>query len=212
MGLAAYICSMNATALKQLSLVDIADIRAGYPFRGAIDALDEGDVGAIQMRNVDEAIGVDWNAIARVKLPSQRSADLLVNGDLIFTTRGRRNFALALDNIPCAAVCSPHFFVIRVFDDTQIIPAFLAWQINQRSCQDYLQQAATGSHILNITRGAIESLPLALPTLAMQRALMEVVDTAQNERRILNELISNRARQIEAIAADILKIERHISA
>lgn len=203
---------MNVTALKYISLVDIADIRAGYPFRGAIDALDRGDVGAIQMRNVDEVIGVDWSAVTRVKLPSQRSADLLVPGDLIFTTRGRRNFALALDSIPCKAVCSPHFFVIRVFDETHIMPSFLAWQINQRSCQDYLQQAATGSHILNITRGAIEALPLALPSLAIQSALMAVVDTAQHERRILNELISNRAREIDAIAADILKFERHISA
>ncbi|QGY81279.1 restriction endonuclease subunit S [Sphingorhabdus lacus] len=203
---------MSSTALKHFPLVEIADIRAGYPFRGAIDALEQGDVGAIQMRNVDEVIGVNWNAIARVKLPSQRSADLLATGDLIFTTRGRRNFALALDRVPCAAVCSPHFFVIRVFDETQVMPSFLAWQINQRSCQDYLQQAATGSHILNITRGAIESLPLALPSLDMQRSLMAVVTTAQNERRILNELISNRTRQIDAIAAEILKIERHISA
>lgn len=203
---------MIATAHRFEQLIDLADVRAGYPFRGAIDALDKGEVGAIQMRNVDDDIGVDWSALARVKLPSERSVDLLAEGDLIFSTRGKRNFALALTDVPFAAVCSPHFFVLRVFDETQIIPAFLAWQINQRPAQDYLQQKATGSHILNITRGAIESLPVVVPPLATQRALMEVVDTARYERNVLSELISNRARQIEAIASDMLKVERPLPA
>lgn len=202
---------MRSTASKIFCVADLVDIKAGYPFRGAIDALAKGDVGAIQMRNVDENLGVDWNAVARIELPSQRSADLLGVGDLIFTTRGRRNFAYALSDVPFPAVCSPHFFVLRVFDETQIMPSFLAWQINQKPSQDYFQQAATGSHILNITRSAIESLPVVVPPIERQRALMDVADAARDERNILSELISNRARQIEAIAADILKIERPFS-
>lgn len=182
-------------------------VRPGFPFRGAIDALAPGDVGVIQMRNVEEGI-VDWSKLARVTLPTKRAPDLLEVGDVIFATRGRRNFAVVLEQIPGPAVCSPHFFVLRSRDPQRLLPAFLAWQINQRPAQDYLQQAATGSHILNITRAAIESLPLSIPPAAVQRTIVELADAARRERDLFSALIANRQDQLSAVAACLLSLER----
>ncbi len=184
-----------------------ARVSAGFPFRGAIDALEPGEVAVIQMRNV-EGEGVDWPSLSRVSLPTKREPDYLGEGDVIFATRGRRNFALALSEIPGPAVCSPHFFVLRVDKADKLLPAFLAWQINQKPAQEYLQQAATGSHILNITRGAIESLPIVIPPVAVQRAIVELADAARRERELANALIDNRQRQLDAVAAQILTPER----
>lgn len=180
---------------------------AGFPFRGAIDALEAGDVAVIQMRNV-EGEPIDWASLARVALPTKRAPDFLASGDVIFTTRGRRNFALALDDVPGPAVCSPHFFVMQSREPDKLLPAFLAWQINQKPAQEYLQQAATGSHILNITRAAIEGLPLALPPVDVQHALLELASAARHERGLLNALIDNRQRQLDAVSAKILISER----
>lgn len=182
-------------------------VSAGFPFRGAIDALEPGEVAVIQMRNV-EGEGVDWPSLSRVSLPTKREPDFLGEGDVIFTTRGRRNFALSLSEIPGLAVCSPHFFVLRVDKPDKLLPAFLAWQINQKPAQDYLQQAATGSHILNITRAAIESLPIAIPPVEVQRAILELAGAAQRERDLVKALIDNRQRQLDAVAAQILIPER----
>jgi len=127
------------TAYIRNSLFEVAAISAGYPLRGAADELDGGDVAIIQMRNVDAENGVNWTQVQRIALPSKRSPTFLEAGDIIFTTRGTRNFALALDDIEGPAVCSPHFFVIRVLDANLIEPAFLAWQINQRPAQQYFR-------------------------------------------------------------------------
>lgn len=176
---------------------------AGYPFRGAVDALPPGPVGVIQMRNVDvEAI--DYEALTRVSLPTTRRPDFLQAGDVIFTTRGRRNSALALRRIPGLVVCSPHFFVLRVINPESLLPEFLAWLINQKPAQEYLQQAATGSHILNITRGAIENLPVAIPPLEMQRSLVALAEQARRERELMQALIDNRQSQLDAISTLIL--------
>lgn len=198
---------MNDTAIRFVPLVQCARLSAGFPFRGAVDALEPGPVGVIQMRNV-EGGGVDWESLARVALPTKRAPDLLADGDVIFTTRGRRNFALALTDIPGAAVCSPHFFVIRVHEVTWLQPDFLAWQINQKPAQEYLQQAATGSHILNITRGAIESLPITIPPIEVQRTVVAMADAARRESAVINALLDIRQRQLDAVAAQILTSER----
>lgn len=178
---------------------DIASVSAGHPFRSAVDQFPEGDVGVIQMRNVDPETGVDWGAVAKVELPPARRIDFLRRADVIFSTRGTRTFAVALDEPPFPAVCSPHFFVLRV-KDTTIEPRFLAWQINQAPAQDYLQREATGSHILNIRREVIEQLPIVIPPLERQRAIVAFAETAIREKHRLADLIANRQSQIDALA------------
>jgi hypothetical protein len=195
------------TAYLRESLGDVAVIAAGYPLRGAVDELASGDVAIVQMRNVDADGGVKWREVERIALPSKRPPAFLAVGDIIFTTRGTRNFALALDTVEGRAVCSPHFFVIRVLDANRIAPPFLAWQINQRTAQEYFQREATGSHILNIRREVIENLPLAIPPLATQRAIVALADAARAERAALTKLIENRNQQIEAIALGLHRLE-----
>ncbi len=197
-----------STAYKLDPFLGLASICAGYPLRGAVDALPIGDVAVIQMGNVHPDTGVDWTSVRRVTLPSKRSAAFLKRGDVIFTTRGTRNFALALDDVPGAAVCSPHFFVFQVKNPTNVIPEFLAWQINQRPAQEYFQREATGSYILNIRRDVLEKLPFVVPPLPQQYAIIALADAVKAECAAFNNLIANRNQQMEAIALDLHRSER----
>lgn len=198
----------DITAHKHETLVVLSSITAGYPLRGAVDALPAGEVAVIQMGNVSPDAGVDWEAVRRVTLPSERSTNFLAQGDVIFTTRGSRNFALALEDVQGLAVCSPHFFVIRVSDTSRITPTFLAWQINQRPAQEHFQREATGSYILNIRREVVENLSLVIPPLAQQKAITALAKTASDERTMLTKLITNRNQQMEAISLGLHRTER----
>ena len=163
------------------------------------------------MAEVGSVEGVDWTRLPKVALPSGRAVNFLEAGDVIFTTRGARNYAVALETVRAPAVCSPQLFVIRV-DDRQILaPTFLAWQINQRPAQEYLKREATGSYILNIRREVIENLPVVVPPLAQQRAIVVYAAAVNAERQSLTKLIDNRNREMEAIAMGLHRAERHHS-
>jgi restriction endonuclease S subunit len=183
-------------------LTHVATISAGHPLRFGVDEFPEGDVGVVQMRNVDPAAGVDWTGVARIELPPARRIEFLVAGDVIFSTRGARTFAVAIDSPPFPAVCSPHFFVLRVRGDA-IDPRFLAWQINQSSAQDHLLRGALGSHILNIRREVIERLEIVIPSRARQAAIIALAETASREKQLLTALIENRQQQMKALAASL---------
>jgi hypothetical protein len=185
-------------------LSEVAEISAGHPIRSAVDELPEGDMGVVQMRNVDPESGVDWGGVRRVELPPARRVEPLEPGDVIFTTRGTRNYAAALDGTPFPAVCSPHFFVIRIHS-AAIDPSFLAWQINQAPAQEYFQREATGSYILNIRREVIERLEIALPPLGRQAVIVALAEAAKRERQLLSALIDNRQQQMSALAAALRK-------
>ncbi len=199
---------MDVTTNLCTSLGECAAISAGFPFRGAIDALAKGGIAVIQMRNVDDARGVEWAKLTKVELPTKRKLDLLTPGDVILTTRGRRNFALALTDIPYPAVCSPHFFVIRVRQPKVLLPEFLAWQINQKAAQEHIQQSATGSYILNLTRAAVESVPITIPPMSTQAAAVALASAAHREVATLQALIDNQRSLIEVVATKILNSER----
>lgn len=194
---------MNEATANLVRLGQAAHIAPGHPFRGAIDTLSDGDIGVVQMRDVGED-GVAWNAIARVRLPSARNVTLLHAGDVIFTTRGTRNFALALEHMPMTAVCAPHFFILSVAEPSRLLPSFLAWQLNQRPAQNYFQQRAQGSNILNIDRTAIENLELVIPPVDRQIQALEIDQALRHERLLLGRLIENTNRQANAIAMQLL--------
>ena len=178
----------------------MAEIAAGHPLRSGVDEFQAGDTGVIQMRNVDPATGVDWATVSRIELPPARRIEFLNPGDVIFSTRGARTYAVALDSAPFPAVCSPHFFVLRL-RAPDIEPRFLAWQINQTAAQEYLKREATGSHILNIRREVIERLEVVIPSLDRQAAIVAFAEDAAREKRQLSALIENRQHQMNALAA-----------
>lgn len=181
------------------TLAEVAEIAAGHPLRSGVDEFPPGDTGVIQMRNVDPEAGVDWASVSRIELPPARRIEFLNQGDVIFSTRGARTYAVALGPVPFPAVCSPHFFVLRI-RGLAVEPRFLAWQINQAPSQEYLQREATGSHILNIRREVIERLEIVIPSLARQAAIVAFAEHATREKRLLSALIENRQQQINALA------------
>jgi hypothetical protein len=183
-------------------LAEVADISAGHPLRSGVDDLAPGGVAVVQMRNVDPDRGVDWAGLAAVELPPARKTDFLKRGDVIFSTRGARNYGVVLAVVPVPAVCSPHFFVIRT-RSRRVDPDFLAWQINQAPAQEYFQREATGSHILNIKREVLERLEVVVPPLAQQVAIAAFAEAARWEKQLMSALIDNRQKQMNALAAGL---------
>ena len=193
---------MNSFAAKNyiVRLGDLARVTAGFPFREGVAATREGNAIAVQMKNVDAEFHVDWASATRTDLPGKKEPDWLRDGDIIFAARGSRNYAALIVNAPANAVCSPHFFVIRVHDAAATLPSFIAWQINQAPARKYFEQGATGSYILNIRRQVLENLELAIPPRQQQEIIVALNHAVQSERKVLEGLIANRKSQMEALA------------
>lgn len=181
----------------------VAAISAGYPFRGKIDELPDGEVAVIQMRNADPAAGIDWPNLSRVELPRTSAKAFLTKGDVILSTRGGRNIAYCIEERQEQVVCSPHFFVIRTKRQA-ILPEFLAWQLNQKPAQDHFAAGATGSYILNLKREVVEQLPIVVPPLAEQQRIVELDAAVKAERATLTRLIEIRTAEMAAIAKRLL--------
>lgn len=184
-------------------LKDYAEVRSGHPFRGSVPEVLDGFALTIQMRDVDEFAGVAWDRLARTSPKGRKKIEWLRSGDILFLARGAHNFAAFLDQVPENVICSQYFFVIRATDE-RILPAFLAWQINQSPAQTYLRKNAEGSDQQSIRRTILEQLPLVIPSFSQQRQLLNMTETAYQERLHHEKLIRNRELQVATAINKIL--------
>ncbi|GAA4343803.1 hypothetical protein GCM10023165_26520 [Variovorax defluvii] len=190
---------MSVHAVKT-ALGDAVDLRAGHPFRGAIEDVHDGPVRAVQMKDLDPLAGVEWRGVIRTRLAGRRPPYWLADGDLLFVARGTRFYAVCVDAPPGPAVCGPHLFHLRIHSGRALLPAFLAWQINQGPFQRALQRAAEGSSQLSVRRPVLESLTVGIPPLCDQERIVAMARLARRERELHQLLLRNREMQFQSIA------------
>lgn len=191
--------------LTRIALLgDVASIRQGHPFRGAIGAVPEGPVQVIQLKNITADGLHERDHLLRTALRTRKPPDWVQDQDVLIAARGNHPLAMLLHNPPESTVCSPHIYVLRVCTPN-LLPAFLAWQLNQRTAQTYLHQQAAGSRQQSLRKTAVAQLPVHLPPLVQQRRIVGIASAAQAEQRCLEELIHLRQQEIAVVAEQVLQ-------
>lgn len=189
--------------LMKLQLQDIAEIRAGHPFRGSIKESEQGNGYVIQVRDQDEKGAILWNNLVKAEVTGRKEPEWLQQGDIIFAARGGRNLATCISKIDEPTVCSPHFFLLRV-NSEKVLPEFLAWQLNQTLVQRYFLQSAEGSVQVSIKRSVLDQTPISIPSLEKQKVLLKLVRKIEQEKQAYQRLIELRHKELGAIATQML--------
>ncbi len=187
-----------------VTLSEIAEIRAGHAFRGAITPDFEAHSRVIQIRDADQQSGVDWAGLERCTITARKEPDWLQAGDILFQARGRKNFAVCLTAVPFSkVVCTQHFFVIRVHDE-RFSPAFIEWQLNQSGAQRHFELNTPDVNTRHITLTTLCATPVVFADQATQQQLHQLATLARKERLLFEAIMRTRQQQISAVAGQIL--------
>lgn len=185
-------------------LTEVADIRLGHPFRGAVPEVEGAEVRVVQIRDLSRDGLKDRDALLRTELRGRKEPDWLQDQDVLFVAKGWNAFASPMQGVPERTVCSQHMYVVRVKEPSTVLPAFLAWQLNQPPAQRYLRQSAEGSHQLSIRRSVLDATRIRIPPIGQQRVVVELERLARAEREALQALIKNREAEMALLAERLL--------
>lgn len=189
--------------IQHTTLSNIAAVFRGYQVRKAIEQDSEGDVHFVQMRDISEEIGVEWDRVAQITLPPKKRPTFLEEKDILFVARGNRNIAVPVEAIKHPAVASEYFFIIRP-DSQVILPDFLAWQINRPAPQEYIESTLTPGEQRVVKRDVVASIRIAVPALNTQNRFANLIRRSRNEAALYKKLIENRNAMIETLASHML--------
>lgn len=169
----------------------------GYSFRSKVENEEGSDLAVIQMKDLDngyQEIGEDLICINSSKVPEKY---LLQSGDVLFISKGANNYALVFRK-EIKAVAAAAFFVLRP-DESKVIPEYLAWYINQRDAQRFIEENRAGTYIPNVNKTTLMDLKVKAPPLDKQERIAKVAELSRKEQAIYAELKQNRKIMVDTM-------------
>lgn len=198
------LCMKNNGAYK-INLLAVATITAGHPFRERINPTEGAENVVVQMRDTSSK-GVNWETCVRTEISGRRPPNWVRPGDILFPARGNVSRAILIDEHigSLRAVVAPHFFILRL-KCRDVLPAYLAWWLNQEPAQRHLEQNAQSSTLVrNIARSALENMPIMVPLPPRQRQITDVAFAMEQEESLLQQLRQTNQQIMTGLARDLL--------
>jgi hypothetical protein len=132
---------------------------------------------------------------------------LLQQRDILLQPRGTRFSAAVFSGAELPTVAAAPLLIVRV-DPAQAVPEYIHAALASPSTQSLLRQAAVGTYVPQVSRQAIESLPIELPDLSTQARLADLAALGRRERALMDRLRDARARFYELAVAEVAKKAR----
>ena len=187
----------------QSRLQDIAEIRAGYSFRGRIEPVPGGHYSVVQIKDLDESPFFAAKELIKTDLKDVNESHLLGPGNVLFAARGINKQAVMVDEVLSNTIAGSQFFVCEPKE--AVDGTYLTWYINQTPAQRYLEENAAGSNVRIVTKEALGQLMVTVPPLAIQRKIAEVYRLSYREK----ELVTQIQRRRDQLAQQVLRESIH---
>lgn len=187
---------------------NIVDIQIGYQFRRKVEHLSGGTHRVIQIKDFDDENRLNTSALFRVTPEHDVDRYLVNKGDVLFLSRGQRNYAFAIMSDLERTIAAGYFFILRKKSDS-ILPEYLAWTINQAPAQRYLKHMARrGTHMPIIGKSEFGQLRVSIPDLKTQKIVVRLSALQQRESLLLEQIQKKRSRLLQEVCLKAVRRER----
>lgn len=208
------------------SIRDITEIQIGYQFREKLDMASDGTHQVIQVKDIDPDNDhrLVPSSLYRVTPKRDASRYEVANGDVIFLSKGRRNFATLVDSVleelpwlkpdgsestvTIKTIVAGYFFILHL-NRNDIDPAYLVWVINQPPAQSYLQSVSRGSGMPFIPKDAFADLEINIPPMDVQRKIVELHYLSRHEQQLIHQLATKRAELVSGLCLSAARQDNH---
>lgn len=169
------------------NLKDIAFTFTGHTLRFKVENNPEGNCAVIQTKDISESPGaIAGETLYKISNYEVPPHQLLSKDDILLLSKGTNNKALLYSGSYQYAVATSAFTIIRL-KSTNLLPGFLTWYLNSKAAQDYFNTNRAGTTTLNLSKQALDQLELPVPPIPIQEKMLNLINTAQQYRHLLDE-------------------------
>jgi len=187
------------TVLRQLTQVQI-----GYQARRRIEPDPRGVCQVIQIKDLDDQGTLHTEGLYRITPESNHARYQVNKGDVLFLSRGNRNFATPVSVNLAQTIAAGYFFILKL-DTPTVLPDYLAWYINSAPAQRFIKNVARGTHMPVVPKSALEDLEVDVPSLHTQRSIVALDELSKKERSLLQKLEQRRGELVRAFCLQASK-------
>lgn len=178
---------------------DIVDNQIGYQFRGKVEHTSNGTHRVIQIKDFDDEYRLNVSTLFQITPERDIERYIVKKGDVLFLSRGQRNFAYAIMSELEKTIAAGHFFILKI-KSNNILPDYLAWYINQVPAQKYLKNMARrGSHMPIVGKSDFGQMKIDIPELRTQEPIIKLSQLQEKESLLLDKIKEKRSGLLQRI-------------
>lgn len=185
--------------MPNVLLSSIATVRMGATLRGR-DATRPDPAGScrlIQIGDLNNDGTFSNEDFTRIEPNETVNPSLYLRpGDLLFPNRGTRTTAAVLTHTAENILAGAQFFVVTR-KSTDVLPEYLAWTLRTTEAARYFASRRKGTLVQTLQRFHLEEFPVPLPSLAVQKKILELADLEREARLLEIRLATLRATLLE---------------
>jgi hypothetical protein len=184
-----------------------ATVQMGYSFRSRLETMESGGVAVIQMKDLSLDNTVVCSELVKIDMDAVKDHHFARKGDLVFRSRGQITTAAILLEDPGKAVVAAPLLRIRITKPELVLPEYLNWFISQSEAQRFFKSRQEGTSVNMISRVQLEELPVWIPNIEKQKAIVDLADLSGRESMILQTLAQKRAQYFSTVLMKLAKGE-----
>lgn len=188
-----YFCSSISQIILKTTLRNIAALSSGIYAKPDL----EGEVYYVQAKHFNDKGEFDFTVKPELRLDGKIEKHLLRTGDILLASKGDYNYAVQYRGLIDKAVASSTFIVVRVRDQSQLLPEFLTWYLNHPGTQLFFKDRSKGSAITSLAIGAIADLAIFVPPVPKQKIILKLDELRKKETQLRQQLAAVRENCIQ---------------
>ena len=122
--------------------------------------------------------------------------------------RGARNYSLIIDKMPDGVLAAACFFIVRV-SNSEVLPEYLWWYLNQAPVEGYLKRFSGRSvHMPVVRRAVLESIDIPVPPVNVQKKVADLTALMTKEQDLYKKLAEKRKYLMTEICLETIRESR----
>ncbi len=184
-------------------IFQLGKIKSGYLFKKRIELDKEGNVRVVQLKDVDESGIIRLDELQRIGLDKIDPENFLNSGDVLFKAKTNHPVAAVVKDPLPNTIATAHYFIISV-KKADVLPAYLAWYLNQRPAQVFFEKHAGGTRIQVVNKQVLGEFEVEIPEFSVQEKIVKVYELHQRELFLLNSIKNQRNLMISVQLLNIV--------
>jgi hypothetical protein len=197
------------SAAPAVALGDIAEVLPGFSAGGALVHDPNGTHQVILSRHLTAGAPYVYGSADEMRITPARPTERynLRPGDVLLMSRGTRNVASWIEQVPDPSITTVSFYVIRPAG--QLDPSYLTWYLNSPTAQRQIADARTGAGTPLVQREAFALLPIPVPIIETQRQIgalgLLMVQEQQLRQQLADKVAQCYALNSEQLVRSLLR-------
>lgn len=190
--------------MKSPYLSEFASIHTAVVFREQPPPADiHGNVRALAIRDLVASKPLHWLDLPKVTVPEKHLTNCLLPGDVVIPSRGEYYKAWLFNGADEPVFPIGQINVLR--PTSQMMPAYLAWFLNQKPTQAAIALLLTGTSIKALTKASLSRLVIKVPSVETQLRIAELDQTAQKIAAIRHRLNQLDSEEVACMTQHALR-------